>query len=164
MSQVVTLPAGRVRSVRPLVGIDFGLRPFRKAERTKSSATQAANLTTSGAADRAGFFEQFFGFKRALEPGSGAFTLMSNDEDFVLPLINRRSRSGGLSGNLSSWLLPGWLTRRPSQAKRDDLATGGLSAGKSMGPHRARYSFLLRRSSECAGRNRHARRQAAEFN
>ena len=88
MSQVVTLPAGRVRSqVRPLVGIDFGLRPFRKAERTKSSATQAPNLTTSGAADRAGFFEQFFGFKRALEPGSGAFTLMSNDEDFVLPLI-----------------------------------------------------------------------------
>jgi len=35
---------------------------------------------------------------------------------------------------------------------------------KSMGPHRAWYSFfLLWRSSECAGQNRHTRLPAAEL-
>jgi len=42
-------------------------------------------------ADFGRFFERFFGFNRALELGSGAFTVMSNDEDFVLTLLKPKS-------------------------------------------------------------------------
>ena len=45
------------------------------------------NLTTSDVSDLAAFFERFFGFKRLLARGSGAFTILSNDEDFVLTLM-----------------------------------------------------------------------------
>ena len=40
------------------------------------------NLTTSDVTGLAAFFEQFFGFGRLLERGSGAFTILRNHEDF----------------------------------------------------------------------------------
>ena len=39
------------------------------------------NLTTSDVSGLAAFFERFFGFKRLLERGSGAFALLRNDEN-----------------------------------------------------------------------------------
>ena len=48
------------------------------------------NLTTSDVSGLAAFFERFFGFKRLLERGSGAFTILSNNEDFVLTLMKTK--------------------------------------------------------------------------
>ena len=48
------------------------------------------NLTTSDASSIAAFFERFFRFKRLLERGSGAFAILSNDEDFVLTLMKTK--------------------------------------------------------------------------
>jgi catechol 2,3-dioxygenase-like lactoylglutathione lyase family enzyme len=48
------------------------------------------NLTTSDVAGLAAFFEGFFGFHRLLERGSGAFTLMSNEDNFVLTLMKAK--------------------------------------------------------------------------
>lgn len=48
------------------------------------------NLTTSDVAGLAAFFERFFGFHRLLERGSGAFTLMINEESFVLTLMKAK--------------------------------------------------------------------------
>ena len=45
------------------------------------------NLSTSDVSGLAGFFERFFGFKRSLERGSAAFTILTNDDDFVLTLM-----------------------------------------------------------------------------
>lgn len=48
------------------------------------------NLSTSDVSGLAGFFERFFGFKRALERGPGAFTILTNDDDFVLTLMKAK--------------------------------------------------------------------------
>jgi catechol 2,3-dioxygenase-like lactoylglutathione lyase family enzyme len=48
------------------------------------------NLTTSDVTGLAAFFERFFGFRRLLERGSGAFTLMSNEDNFVLTLMKAK--------------------------------------------------------------------------
>ena len=48
------------------------------------------NLATSDVTGLAAFFERFFGFHRLLERGSGAFTLMSNEENFVLTLMKAK--------------------------------------------------------------------------
>ena len=48
------------------------------------------NLTTTEVTALAAFFERFFGFHRLLERGSGAFTLMNNEDDFVLTVMKAR--------------------------------------------------------------------------
>jgi hypothetical protein len=48
------------------------------------------NLTTSDVSGLAAFFERFFAFHRVLERGSGAFTILNNDEDFVLTLMKAK--------------------------------------------------------------------------
>jgi hypothetical protein len=64
------------------------------------------NLTTSDVAELAAFFERFFEFRRRLERGSGAFTPMSNDENFYPDLDEgEEARSGSLSGNFPCRLL-----------------------------------------------------------
>jgi len=65
------------------------------------------NLTTSDVSGLAAFFERFFGFKRLLERGSGAFTILSNNEDFVLTLMKTKvARPGRLPRNFPCRLLP----------------------------------------------------------
>jgi len=48
------------------------------------------NLTTSDVSGLAAFFERFFAFRRVLERGSRAFTILNNDEDFVLTLMKAK--------------------------------------------------------------------------
>ena len=65
------------------------------------------NLTTSDVSGLAVFFERFLGFKRVLERGSGAFTILRNSDDFVLTLMKaKRAGPGKLPGNFSRRLLP----------------------------------------------------------
>jgi hypothetical protein len=69
------------------------------------------NLTTSDVSGLAAFFERFFGFKRLLERGSGAFTILSNNEDFVLTLMKAKKHDLGypklsMSGFTSTIQLP----------------------------------------------------------
>jgi len=86
-----------------------------------------SNLMTSDA-DFGRFFERFFGFNRALELGSGAFTVMSNDEDFVLTLLKPKKLDP--VAYPETFQVGFYLDNSPAvQAKRDDLATAGLSAG-----------------------------------
>jgi catechol-2,3-dioxygenase len=48
------------------------------------------NLSTSDVTGLAAFFERFFGFSRLLERGSGAFTTLGNEKDFVLILMKAK--------------------------------------------------------------------------
>src|SRR6202035_5592380 len=84
---VVTLPAGR--GTISALSLDswqhwLRLRSFIQPGRRASMQLKHLNLTTSDVTGLATFFERFFGFKRLLERGSGAFTILSNNEDFVL--------------------------------------------------------------------------------
>lgn len=51
------------------------------------------NFATSDVAGLGAFFERYFAFKPLLERGSGAFMLMSNDEEFVLTLMKTKNRT-----------------------------------------------------------------------
>jgi catechol 2,3-dioxygenase-like lactoylglutathione lyase family enzyme len=83
------------------------------------------NLTTSDVAGLAAFFERFFAFKRQLEHGSGAFTLMINEEDFVLTLMKAKRRDPAYPETFHV----GFYVNDEAavQAKRDELAAAGLS-------------------------------------
>jgi catechol 2,3-dioxygenase-like lactoylglutathione lyase family enzyme len=87
------------------------------------------NLTTSDVAGLAAFFERFFGFKRCLERGSGAFTLMSNTEDFVLTLMKAKKHDPAA---YPETFHVGFYVDdvETVQAKRDQLAAAGLSPGE----------------------------------
>jgi catechol 2,3-dioxygenase-like lactoylglutathione lyase family enzyme len=86
------------------------------------------NLTTSDVAGLAGFFERFFGFKRSLERGSGAFTLMSNNEDFVLTLMRPKKHDQVIYPE--TFHVGFYVDEEAAvQAKRDELATAGFSPG-----------------------------------
>ena len=86
------------------------------------------NLTTSDVAGLAAFFEQFFAFRRALELGSGAFTLMSNDEDFVLTLMKAKKHDP--VGYPETFHVGFYVDSAAAvQAKRDELAAAGFAPG-----------------------------------
>jgi catechol 2,3-dioxygenase-like lactoylglutathione lyase family enzyme len=87
------------------------------------------NLTTSDVASLAAFFERFFGFRRSLERGSVAFTLMSNDEDFVLTLMKAKEHN---SVAYPETFHVGFYVDDAAtvRAKRDELAAAGLSQGE----------------------------------
>jgi catechol 2,3-dioxygenase-like lactoylglutathione lyase family enzyme len=87
------------------------------------------NLTTSDVAGLAGFFERFFGFKRSLERGSGAFTLMRNNEDFVLTLMKPKKHDP--AAYPETFHVGFYVADVASvQSKHDELATAGLSPGE----------------------------------
>jgi catechol 2,3-dioxygenase-like lactoylglutathione lyase family enzyme len=98
------------------------------------------NLTTSDVSGLAAFFERFFGFKRLLERGSGAFTLLSNDENFVLTLMKAKKHD---PAGYPETFHVGFYLDDPSAVhiKRDELAAAGLSpreiedAGQMRGTH-----------------------------
>jgi catechol 2,3-dioxygenase-like lactoylglutathione lyase family enzyme len=87
------------------------------------------NLTTSDVTGLAAFFERFFGFHRLLERGSGAFTLMSNEENFVLTLMKAK-KSDPVTYPETFHL--GFYVDGPTavEAKRDELIAAGCSPGE----------------------------------
>lgn len=87
------------------------------------------NLTTSDVSGLAAFFERFFGFRRCIERGSGAFTLLSNDEDFVLTLMKAGKHD---PANYPETFHVGFYLDDPMavQTKHGELAVAGLSPGE----------------------------------
>jgi len=87
------------------------------------------NLTTSDATGLAAFFERFFGFKRVLERGSGALTILRNDEDFVLTLMKAKRND---PASYPETFHVGFYLDDPAAVhiKHDELAAAGLSPGE----------------------------------
>jgi catechol 2,3-dioxygenase-like lactoylglutathione lyase family enzyme len=86
------------------------------------------NLATSDVPGLAAFFERFFGFRRHIERGSGAFTLLRNDDDFVLTLMKAGKRDPASypeTFHVGFYLDDAAAVR----SKRDQLAAAGLSPG-----------------------------------
>jgi catechol 2,3-dioxygenase-like lactoylglutathione lyase family enzyme len=87
------------------------------------------NLTTSNVTGLAKFFERHFGFKHSLELGSGAFTLMSNDEDFVLTLM--KPKKNDPVSYPETFHLGFYVADLAAvQAKHAELEAAGLVPGK----------------------------------
>ena len=84
------------------------------------------NLTTSDVSGLAAFFERFFGFKRLLERGSGAFTILSNNEDFVLTLMKTKKHD---LVDYPETFHVGFYLDNPAavHTKHDEFAAAGLS-------------------------------------
>jgi catechol 2,3-dioxygenase-like lactoylglutathione lyase family enzyme len=95
----------------------------------KAMQLKHLNLTTSDVAALAAFFERFFGFRRSLERGSGAFSLMSNDEDFVLTLMKAKKHDPVAYPETFhvGFYVDDAATVR---AKRDELTVAGFSPGE----------------------------------
>ena len=100
------------------------------------------NLTTSDVSGLAAFFERFLGFKRFLERGSGAFTILSNDEDFVLTLMKAKKHD---PAGYPETFHVGFYFENPDavHTKRDELAAAGLSPGEiqGAGDHRGTHFY-----------------------
>jgi catechol 2,3-dioxygenase-like lactoylglutathione lyase family enzyme len=74
-------------------------------------------------------FERFLGFRSALERGSGAFALMSNDEDFVLTLMKAKKHDP--VAYPETFHVGFYVDDAAAvQAKRAELAAAGLSPGE----------------------------------
>jgi catechol 2,3-dioxygenase-like lactoylglutathione lyase family enzyme len=87
------------------------------------------NLTTSDVSGLATFFERFFGFKRLLERGSGAFTILSNDEDFVVTLVKPKKHDP--VGYPETFHVGFYLDNLAAvQTKHDELAAADFSPGE----------------------------------
>jgi catechol-2,3-dioxygenase len=100
--------------------------------RMKAMQLKHLNLTTSDVSGLAAFFERFFGFKRFLERSSGAFTLLNNDDDFVLTLMKTRKHDP--QGYPETFHVGFYLDHPDAvHAKRDELAAAGLSPGDVKG-------------------------------
>jgi catechol 2,3-dioxygenase-like lactoylglutathione lyase family enzyme len=95
----------------------------------KAMQLKHLNLTTPDVSALAAFFERFFAFKRFVERGSGAFMLLSNDEDFVLTLMKARKRDP--ASYPETFHVGFYLdNERAVRAKHDELADAGLSPGE----------------------------------
>jgi catechol 2,3-dioxygenase-like lactoylglutathione lyase family enzyme len=95
----------------------------------KTMQLKHLNLTTTDVSGLAAFFEQFFGFKPVLERGSGAFTILGNDDDFVLTLMKAKKHDPvGYPENFHV----GFYLGDPAavHTKHDELAAAGLSPGE----------------------------------
>ena len=111
------------------------------------------NFATSDVAGLGAFFERYFAFKRLLECGSGAFMLMSNDEEFVLTLMKTKKQDPAI---YPETFHIGFYVGDPAavQAKHDELAAAGCSPDKTRRRQRTRYTLLLHRTRQCRCRNR----------
>ena len=72
------------------------------------------NFATSDVAGLGAFFERYFAFKPLLERGSGAFILMSNDEEFVLTLMKTKKQDPAIYPGK-----PSTTNWRPPAARRE---------------------------------------------
>jgi catechol 2,3-dioxygenase-like lactoylglutathione lyase family enzyme len=106
----------------------FRLCPFLKPERMKAMQLKHLNLTTSDVSGLAVFIERFLGFKRVLERGSGAFTILRNSDDFVLTLMKAKRQD---PASYPETFHVGFYLDNPDavHAKRDELAIAGQSPG-----------------------------------
>jgi catechol 2,3-dioxygenase-like lactoylglutathione lyase family enzyme len=87
------------------------------------------NLTVSDVSGLTEFFERHFGFKRSLELGAGAFTLMTDNDDFVLALMKPK-KNGPVSYPETFHLGFFVADLAAVQAKHDELEAAGLVPGK----------------------------------
>jgi hypothetical protein len=88
------------------------------------------NLTTSDVAGLAGFFEQYFGFTRAVERGSGGFVLLRNADEFFLAVM--RGKKDDAATYPRSFHVGFYLDGAEAvQAKHNELATAGLAPARS---------------------------------
>ena len=103
----------------------------------KAMQLKHLNLTTPDVSSLAAFFEQFFGFKRLLERGSGAFTILGNDEDFVLTLMKAKKHD---PVSYPETFHVGFYLDNPAavHTKHDELAAAGLSPGEIQGDRNMR--------------------------
>jgi hypothetical protein len=102
VTKFVTLPVSREKLSSALQQHRlFPLRPFLEPGRMKAMQLKHLNLTTSDVPGLAAFFERFIGFKRFLERGPGAFTILGNDEDFVLTLMKAKKHTRQATWKLS---------------------------------------------------------------
>jgi hypothetical protein len=115
------------------------------------------NLTTSDVPGLATFFERFFGFKRRLERGSGALSILCNDEDFVLTLMKaKRNDPAAYPETFPCRLLPRRSRGRAHQARRIGCGRSISRQNPGGGPQHPRHAFLLHRARQRRCRNRHA--------
>ena len=86
------------------------------------------NLATADVSGLASFFERFLGFNRVIERGSGAFALLSNDDDFVLTVMKAKKHDP--AGYPETFHVGFYLDDSAAvQNKHDELAAAGLSPG-----------------------------------
>jgi catechol 2,3-dioxygenase-like lactoylglutathione lyase family enzyme len=126
----VTLPVGREKLSSPLQQHRrFRIRPSLEPGRMKAMQLKHLNLITSDVSGLAAFFERFFGFKRLLERGSGAFTILSNNEDFVLTLMKAKKHD---PVGYPETFHVGFYLDNPAavHTKHDEFAAAGLSPGE----------------------------------
>jgi catechol 2,3-dioxygenase-like lactoylglutathione lyase family enzyme len=102
----------------------------------KAMQLKHLNLTTSDVSGLAAFFERFFGFKRFLERGSGAFTILGNDENFVLTLMKPKKND---PERYPETFHVGFYLDDPAavRTKHDELADAGLSPGEIQAAERS---------------------------
>jgi hypothetical protein len=82
VTKFVTLPVGREKlTFGSPAASAFSFPSVPQTWTDDAMRLKHLNLTTSDVSGLAGFFERFFGFKRLLERGSGAFALLRNDEN-----------------------------------------------------------------------------------
>jgi catechol 2,3-dioxygenase-like lactoylglutathione lyase family enzyme len=91
------------------------------------------NLTTPDVVGLSAFFERFFAFKRRVERGSGNFTLMTNDEQFVLTLMKAKKQDPAL---YPETFHIGFYVDSPDavKAKHDELSSAGWRPGEIKDP------------------------------
>jgi catechol 2,3-dioxygenase-like lactoylglutathione lyase family enzyme len=126
----VTLPVGHEKLSSALQQRRrFRIRPSLEPGRMKAMQLKHLNLTTSDVSGLAAFFERFFGFKRLLERGSGAFTILSNNEDFVLTLMKTKKHD---PVDYPETFHVGFYLDNPAavHTKHDEFAAAGLSPGE----------------------------------
>jgi len=100
------------------------------------------NISTSDVSGLAGFFERFFGFKRSLERGSGAFTILTNDDGFVLTLMRAKSPdpvSYPETFHLGFYLDDAAAVHR----KHGELTAAGFAPGDIQGDRHARGTHFF---------------------
>jgi catechol 2,3-dioxygenase-like lactoylglutathione lyase family enzyme len=87
------------------------------------------NLVTPEVAGLAAFFERFFGFKRLVDHKSGGFTLMRNDDDFILAVMKAKKRD---PAHYPDMFHVGFFLDDAAavEAKREELKAAGLSPGE----------------------------------
>lgn len=84
------------------------------------------NLATSDVGSLAAFFQRFFGFTSLLERGAGAFTILGNDDGFVLTLMKRKKSDP--ASYPETFHIGFYVEDRAAvQSRHDALAAAGLS-------------------------------------
>jgi catechol 2,3-dioxygenase-like lactoylglutathione lyase family enzyme len=84
------------------------------------------NLATTDVAGLAVFFERFFAFRCLLERGSGAFTILGNDDDFILTLM--KAKKSDPSAYPETFHVGFYVDDEVSvRTKRDELLAAGLA-------------------------------------